>query len=482
MLSKLKRLIYSKTIRYALVSYISIGLGFINNILLAEKLSINNYGIYSFIALLLQYLSYADLGIHFSFINMISIKCNNNKLVKLITQNVFTINLILSIVICIGFIIISNANIGIFRKYSIGDFKIQIILLAVIMNTNVLFTKLYRLYLDYYKLMAQLLVPPLILFIYLIFFSTFIELKNLVIVMLFSRIFVFIVFLFKLPVKIKLHTNFRIVKIILYRGINLLIYNVSIAYLPLSTLTIVSYYCSVEQFSQFRLAYSLSTASLLLVSAIETLFYPKLFHKLSSYKTYKSSSFINEISSIYSSISQLLNFTIIASIPIIKLVFPKYLQMLDALKIFLIANIVLSTGYTNKLLLVSQGKEKVLIVNAILSIIVIVLTSTFLFFVNMPYTYLSFSYLIGVIFFNLFTVNKISSIFSYQSIKYYLLKYCNYKSTIPIIFIFISVILSENVFLPLLSFIIFIMINYGNIKYTVLKVFAIIKDDKALGL
>ena len=140
-LEKIFRLFKTDSSKYIIAKYFAYGLRFITVLFIAKNLGVYYFGIYGFVALVLQYLSYATFGTNYSFNVIISTdKKPNNEKAKIILNNALNFNVFVSILLLLLFLLASYFGIGNYlQKYLFTDYYLILISIAIIQNFNLIF-------------------------------------------------------------------------------------------------------------------------------------------------------------------------------------------------------------------------------------------------------------------------------------------------------------------------------------------------------
>lgn len=399
MIRKLNSIIRDGVLQYSISSYLSQILAFVNIYLLATYLSVFEFGIYSFITLILSYLSYSTFGINYSLVNFLSIKSKSRIISEGLCGNSFFLIIVIFILIYLTGIFLISLFPSLFVKYEIETYIQQIFLIAFLNNLNNLFIKIYRVYNTLNKLIFNLLISPSLLFFLLVFKFENVVLIDVMIVMVAARLASFLLFLYAPPVKIKFKFNLRIIKLLFLKGVNLLFYNFSFGLISISTLTIFSYLNSVENFAFYKLSYTLSSIALLIAGAFESLLYPKVFNRVVSLRGKDLLNFLNILSNTYVLLVILLNLALFFLSPLLRFVLPSYLGLNKILFPFLIGNIFLIRAYPIRILLVARGKEFILTYISLISCLIVVVSSLIFYYFELNTSFYSFSFLFACAFF-----------------------------------------------------------------------------------
>lgn len=338
--------------------YLTYGVQFINSILIAVYLGPAFLGIWGFILLIIQYLAQLNLGIAHSVNIIASIKKHQHNYVSLIIGN-SVINLFcLSAIIAMLFYLndLYHWNIG--EKYNFEEFDLYVLLIAVNTYFISLFSNVFRIYGKLFEVAFSESAIPVATLLVLLFFRDGNLLNNLVYTYASTSVLSLLLFVIRLPIKIKINFNKRLWWIIQKKGWYLFLYNSSFYLIIISVRSFVSHYYSVEEFGYFTFSFSLANVFLLLLGAFTFLIWPKLLNSLSKLNPPKSFGLIQRLRKVYLSVTHGLLHCGIFLFPYFLTLLPQYS---DTFKVFgLIAvTIILQTntfGYLG--LLIAKGKEK----------------------------------------------------------------------------------------------------------------------------
>ena len=102
MFGKIFQLIFAPSSVYVIIRYVTYAMQFVNAVLLARYLDVFYFGIYSFIMLAMQYMSYSNLGINESLNTEYAAHKNDMSRLNDIWNNAWSINILLNIVIALA--------------------------------------------------------------------------------------------------------------------------------------------------------------------------------------------------------------------------------------------------------------------------------------------------------------------------------------------------------------------------------------------
>jgi O-antigen/teichoic acid export membrane protein len=451
----LKILLKNKIFSYSLVTYLSQFLAFLNVFFISIYLDVYDFGVYGIISLFLSYLAYSNFGINYSFVNYLSLKSKRFQLSEKIYSNSVLFTILIFFVIY--FVLLLLIELISFDKQflQIEPFFHYVLFVALLNNLNNIYIKLYRVYNNVNKLTFNQFFPPFLLFITLLYFSKNVNIYLILTVMLLSRTVCLLNFLIKTPLKFDFKFHYKILTILLKKGMKLLFFNFSFGFISIATLSIYSILYSVEEFATYKLAFTIGTTPILIGSAIENLIYPKVFNKISNLKNQLLTTFLKKISETYIASIIILNLFIIFLFPLINIFFFKYTGIEFYLFSFLIGNIFLIKSYHFRILMVANGYETKLAYFSLFSCLIVFLVSVIISHLKIQIYYQGFSYMIGSFFF-LFLNQNYSKKFNIKfnlSLRLYLNS---------ILVIIIGVIIYNKLIFPIYFVLPFLI--FGNLK------------------
>jgi len=352
----------SKTLHFVSLRYIAYFIQIINSIAIAKYLGVYAFGVYSFLNLVTQYLNYTNIGIYFSLNTILSVKKKNNDLSKKIWETSLGLNAIISIILIVIGFVISNTNIDTLDKYSFYKYSFLIFTIAVFYNFNILFSNLFRVYGKLNQINFADFIGPFLIFCTVLYYNVELKVIHILIAILIKNIFSLLNFIYNTPLHLRFKINSKLKWILILRGINLLLYNLSYAFILILARSIVSYFYSVEDLGNFSLANSFSLNLIIAVGAFSFLFYPKMIYKFSEIKhnINDSSDFVNEIQSVYVTAINFISILSLMVIPIFTTYLPEYTDMASLFKILIVAQIFINSSYGYSIYLIANGKEIIL--------------------------------------------------------------------------------------------------------------------------
>lgn len=383
MIKKFIRVVSAPSSVYVIIRYITYALQFVNALLLAYYLDAFSFGIYNFIMLFMQYMSYSNLGINESLNTEYAIHKNEVSRLTDIWNNAWSINVLLSIVIAVICCVIFEFTDNLFQNYHFNDYKYELLATCIIINLSRVYITYYKLHGRLIKLNIQQLLPNLLILVLLIIFRERLTVSNIVLALLVSNLIALLIFRIGVPSIPKFSVNKDWVKILIQRGVTLLLYNLSFYLLTLLASSIVSICCSVEIFGCYSFANTLVNGVIMAGGAFLFIFYPKILNRLSVSNS-EAIGMIRKIREVYIVAMDLISLLSILCILIISLIIDQYgPQLVMIYAILILARIInnASTGYAT--LLIAKGKEYNLVIYGFMSVLIIAVCGLWVYFLNL---------------------------------------------------------------------------------------------------
>jgi len=442
-------------LQYLSIRYLVYFLQFILSILIAKSLGVYNFGVWSFILLIVSFFRIVNFGVP-NALNVLYVqnRGDKNSCDKYIGSS-FILTTLVSIIIILLSIYYYYWGLEFIEKYSLGNIFYILCFVGVLINFNNLFMNLARIE---NKLLLisffQSIVPLLSLIAVLIFRSNNL-LWALSFTLLFGNLFSLILFSRKFDIKFNIDSKF--LKVVIKKGFHLFIYNGSFYLINISTQTLVSSFYDVEKYGIYGFTYTIANSIILFINAIGFLLFPKLIDKMKEgVSNVKVLKLLRKINETYITFLNLLLYLALLFFPILLIFMPKY-ESSFSLFVSVIVSFVFqikNIGYSS--LLISRNFERVLS-KIVFSMLILNITLTYMFIIllKMDLKYIPLAqFLVYFVYFGLLRccVNK-----------YILKSYLNKRSLQPLLIdfipIFICLIIIHNecqqlVFLPVIVFVI----------------------------
>ncbi len=471
-----KNVLNSSTIQFVAVRYISYGLTFLNSLLLANYLGDYVFGLYGFVLLFLQYFAFSNFGINHSLNTILAVKKGNKRL----SEDIWGTSLLISILISILFLAINFILLSIFpnilSKYEYARYGTLVVFLGLVINFNNLFLAINRIYSRFQIINFQLLSPQIGILILLLWGGN-ITIETIVLVMLSANILSLILFVYKSPLKIRLKFSKILMLNLISRGVSLILYNMSYSFIIISSATIVSIFYKVNVFGQYKFAQTISSAIFMAAGAFSFVFFPKIINRMVTKKKDEVVVFIREMREVYIGALNLLSFIFLLFIPAIDRYFPEYSDMLNVFKLLLLAQVLSNQSNVYKTYLIAKKKEKYLTYYGFSAIAIVVLLGISFCSFGLPYEYVALSVVVGVGYYSFMSIRKTLLLLGENVIKN-LKDILAYKLLIPLLIVVISVLLEENIILPIIALFVHLLLNIKEIGIILKGFVRIVNDNK----
>lgn len=366
--SQIKEIFSSKVLIFIMSRYIGYFLLFINALLIARYLGVYFFGIYSFIFLIIQYLNYTNLGIPYSLNYYLSVETNTDKKNKAI-QDTLAFNFLISFIVALFFIILYVFDIKFIFKFNINSFYIPIALIAIIQLFNQVYITICRTFaITKPIIFNQLVIPFLQLPGFLLYRNE--ELLNYILIVSFLGNFLSLAYFhFSYPISFKFKILVHDYNVLIFHGLNLLLYNVSYNFILTLGTTLVGIYFSIEELAQYSFAATMSAACLMILGSVAYLFYSKILNKLTTIKGKSGiAKFVNNLSRVYFESSLFIILLISNFTPVLYYLLPEYQPSKLIFKLLLISYLIMTCSFGYTTLLVQTKRHFSLTKIALISI------------------------------------------------------------------------------------------------------------------
>lgn len=407
-----------KEITFITLRYFSFILMAARGLLLAYYLGPLLLGVYGYIMLYQQYLSYSSLGLNYSINSELAVLKDDNKDEEYVLINsAFTGLLYISFFIILISILIYYLKIQLFPFTESYKYVLILAPLSILINFQQIFVNVFRVQ----KKLTPIILGECLLSIglfLLIFFFKGVTLINVVfygwIVILFLTIIIYNV-IYEGTIR---YNNSKI-KYLLKSGLPLLIYVFSYYLMNLLVRTLIGSFYPLEVMGYFSFANNITTAIMLGLDTITWVIFPSIISKLSDLELNKKdleiylvqfSDKLNLVVLIIVSLSIIL-------LPILFLILPKYQPVQPSLIILLINQILFNSGFVFISLFIAR---KMYVNIAVISLVSVLLGSFF----SLIFCYYKLPYIWLVV------ANVISSLSFLNILVYYTCKVfnVNYKN------------------------------------------------------
>ncbi len=464
----IKRVLKNQAIIFVLLKYIAFGIQLINSMLIAKFLGLYYFGLYGFALMILQYLSYTNFGVYYSYSVMcadVSTKTGEQR--THITGSAITV---LSISCLLLFIVyLGSYGFDLFPKYNFTEYSLWVVIIAVLQHFNNLFINIFRIHGKIGEINFYYLIIPLLQLVAVLFFRETALFYALLYANVAGSVLSLIVFFKGAPEELKKIRipDFSMAKIVIERGVWLLLYNLTFYGMILTARTLVSKFFSVEDFALFNFANSVSNSIFLLLGSLNFLFYPKLINIISTKSNEQMIGFVEKIRTYYLTLTLFIVFISLLSLPVLFYFLPQYAGASVCLQVLLLGQLIINNSFGYSTLLVQRRKEPQMTVAATLSIAIIIICSLAGMHYYKDIITVALAVVAGVLFYNIlvgYMGNK--EMGQVKSAGQLLLKTFKGSLFIPILcYIALSLIIDYYYVNVMISLLVYLLLNMKDLKH-----------------
>lgn len=354
---------------YVIIRYATYALQFVNSMLLAHCLGVYNFGVYSFALLLMQYMTYSNLGIHNALNTEYAVHKADTLRLNDIWNNAWSINILQCAVIAGVCCLIFAFNDNLFPEYQFNDYRYILMATCIIVNLSMVYTTYYRLHGRLFKLNVWQLLPNLAIFLLVLIRREHLTVPHIIITFFLCHLGSLILLRIGVPSVPRFCIDKELAKTLVQRGIMLMIYNFSFTFLTMLASSVVSARFAVDTFGCYSFANTLVGGVVMAGSAFMFVFYPKILNRLQTGST-RAMEVIRKLREVYIVFLDLISLISVLGIIAVSAIVPQYGdELVTIFTILMLGRIInnASAGYDT--LFVARGKEQYLVIYSFLSCI-----------------------------------------------------------------------------------------------------------------
>ena len=382
---------------FSLVRYLRYGLQMVRAIIIAKYLGPYYLGVWGFITLVLQYLSYSTFGIENGITVLLSTADGEKEEIqnKYTSASVLSIFLVSLLTLSAG-IMINWSGVELFPKFEFNQYLKLILVVTISANILQVLTNILRVKRALFKIaVVEIITAVILLIIALLVRSEKVILAQLW-GMIISNLLGIAIFLIRFPYKFSLKASKEVFMALARISFPLFIYNLSFYLIMVSPRTILSFYYSLEEVGYYTLANSIAMAALLGFRSIAWAIYPEVLSRLRTGVSIQSArKSINQINQLYSTAVFLTIFICILLMPLFVVYLQQYRQAVPTITILLLAQGILAVSFGYNALAVSRERQKDVAQIGILAIVVVTIISLLVSLLKFDYLFISFAVLAG---------------------------------------------------------------------------------------
>lgn len=396
---------------FTMLRYITFILQIIRGFLLASSLGPFFFGVYGYITLYQQYLSYTNLGINYSVNSELALLGNIAEEKKKIIDSAFSITLIVTIFLFLFSTIIYFYKVELFPFQNSFNYIFILFGLTVLTHFQQIFVNIFRIE----KKLKEIIIGEIFLssaLLVTVFFYQGISLVNAVfyvwiLLLLLINLYYYSIY----NNKISFNTD-RIISL-LKSGFPLLIYAFSYYLMGLILRTLVGFFYPTVIMGYFSFANNITTAVMLGLDTITWIIFPAVITRLSD-ENLKNLELTNYLVSFTNKIVVIVLLVVLISVlslPLLFLILPQYNKVESSLLILLINQIVFNSAFVLISLCIARKMHKQIAIISLLSVTISGIISLLCSINHFHYIWLVVSNIIGSLIFINVLIYFISKMF-----------------------------------------------------------------------
>lgn len=387
----------NQTLLFMVSRYISFGITFVRGILVASILGPLMFGIWGFLTLAQQYLSYTSFGLPYAVNVELATDTSDveKKRAEIIGASLSITGLIATGILLLG-IGLQISGIHLFEKYSFSKYVLAICLVVALNHIQTLFASIYRVYRKLGRIAISELISAIFPLAAAMIFRGSILILALLYALIFAGVLSVIVFIIRMPFKVSFRFNLLFWKQLLSIGIPLLVYNVSFYLITILGRTIIGAFYSVDTMGRYSLANSITSATLLGLNAVAFVVFPEILSKThAGIPDDYVASVVRKVNDLYGISVFLVVFCVILGLPVLFLVLPQYRSIESTLIILLLSQAVFSVSFGYNCLAIARKKQALVAGISIITAIIVGSLSVVVALLRMNFSWIAIAVLIG---------------------------------------------------------------------------------------
>ncbi len=439
----------------------------VRGLIIAKYLGPYYFGVWGFLTIALQYLSYSNLNVENGVTVLLSV---GNKKEERDVSDVSSTAIMSSVVVGLLLLfaggILKIGNVELFPKFEFNSYIIFILLITFLSNIQRVLTNIQRVKKALNKIAIVETTTNLLLL-----GSAFIFKEERLIIaqlscMLLTNVLAIIIYSFGHPFSIHWRIKLPSLKKLFDISFPLFIYNVSFYLITLSARTVLSAFYSVAQLGYYTLAYSISNAILLGFRSIAWAIYPEVLAKLQhGIDISEVKANIDKINRIYSTAVNFALYALILLLPLLLEFVPQYKSAFPTIVILLLAQGFLTISFGFNSLAVSRNEQGKVAKISVLIVAIVTAASLGVSWLKMDYIYIAIAVLVGSL---VYTILQTRLGLQILEIKENL--FAEYQKLLPVgsmlafAAFFISAFSAKPYLWGIMGFVIFIIFSLKQIK------------------
>lgn len=458
----MRKLGFSNVILFTGARYVIYFLQIVRGFAVAKLLGPYYFGVYGFILLVLQYLSYTNFGIQYSLNLTLSTNINtNDEIIERTFSSALYVSLSVSAILLLGSALVSALGITIFEKYLFNRYLLPVVGIACFYHFQQLFSSVNRVMGKLPIIACVELIGIVIPFITIFFFRSIELVDALVYSTLIAAAIGFCLFWFTYPYRKFIQIEIREIKELLIVGIQLLIYNLSFFLFVAVGRTLIGFFYNVEIMGLYSFATSITTILFLGFDSIVWAFYSNiLWNFREDVTSERASKLIIKITGLYATTVFFVIFIVILSLPAVFRILKAYESIESVLIILLLAQGVIASGFGCNSFATARRKLLYIALISIVGLIVVITFGFIAIYFSMDFIWIAVATLMGSIIFLVVQALFVRRLLGKNNVELKIFKdIFPFRTIIPIAIVLCGLFSSYSYVINILGFITFIIFH-----------------------
>ncbi len=390
-------LIKTPVVFFTASRYLHYALLVVRGVIIAKFLGPYYFGIWGFIRLMQQYLSYTNLGIHYALSTGLSTRDQGKQEdVDRIIQSAITVSATIGMALVLLGLGLSFLGTTLFDTYGFDRFVVAIVIIIALTNLEQVLANAYRVYGKLGRIAISELLNAALPLAAVFIVPEELIINAVLVAMIAAGLMNNLIFMIRAPFKVGLAFQRSGVTYLIRLGIPLLLYNVSNYMIMVVSLTIISIFYSVEILGFYSLGNSIANAVFLGLHAISWVFYPLVLSKVREGRDdIEVGETIQKVMRLYSTAVFLVVFLTSIFIPLLFLYLEDFTPVQPVLHILLISVAIRNLPLAYASVGIARGKQlTIALLNAIAISTVILLGLAAVYF-RLQFTWIAVATLAG---------------------------------------------------------------------------------------
>jgi len=391
----------ASAITFTICRYVTYVFAVLRGVLVAKYLGPHLLGIIGFLILIMQYLSYSGLGLHFALnVELATAPVPTHRRSSSVA---LTLTGIISAGLIVLGLVIQSAHLRLFAKYSFSQYALVVGVISALTLVQQVYTNIYRIYGKLLEIAVVEIFSALLLLLLTFVFRGQALITALLCGLVVSSAFAIVVYTLRAPVAFSLSLESAYVRPLLRLGIPLLIYNASLYLITMVAQSVVSIFYPLEAMGYYSLASSIANAALLGFNTIAWIAYPIVLGKTHHGAPDKDAARVTDRVNIILGTGVFLTvFVVVLGLPILFLVLPNYTHARGAVTVLLLSQALLMSSFGYNCLAIARHKQMAIARVSMFCVLVVAILAIIAGITHVGFIWVAIAVLAGSALFSLF--------------------------------------------------------------------------------